>query len=72
MKRKMNFTLNLFCAVCYGLCAAIWLGRAFTGKRGFSGIVGLVWLAGAVIWIVRTVREFREKPEQTTDETNHI
>lgn len=72
MKKKVNFALNLFCVLCYGLCGAIWLRKAFTGGRGFDGIVGFVWLIGAVIWAVRAVREFRETSKETTDETNHV
>nr|WP_326185471.1 hypothetical protein [uncultured Oscillibacter sp.] len=59
MKRKKDLTLNLLCMICYGLCAATWLYKAFTGGRGFDGIIGFVWLAGAVIWTVRTVRALR-------------
>lgn len=57
---------------CFGLCAAVWLHRAFSGGRGFDGIIGFIWLAGAVIWTVRAVKGLRKKTEETTDETDHV
>ena len=56
MKQKASLDLNILSIICYGLCAAVWLRRGFREADGFYVFLGLVWLSGAVIWVVRTVR----------------
>lgn len=68
MKKKASLVLNLFSMFCYGLCGAVWLHKAFSGGTWFDALVGLVWLAGAVIWTVRAVREAGQKPEEPAKE----
>jgi membrane protein YdbS with pleckstrin-like domain len=65
-KRYKNVIGLAFCAVCYGLLSISWFYLGFFREQDISWFdvaLGLVWLVAAVIWIVRTVREYRKTKE---------
>lgn len=56
-----RFYLYMMDAVLFALCAGLWLADGFQKGETVTGLLGLVWLAGAGFWIVRAVREFRKR-----------
>lgn len=64
-RKRLSRGLTILCAVLYTLCGLIWLWKGLGDPAGpgwFHMALGLVWLAGAVIWAVRAWRE-RKKEE---------
>ena len=62
-KRIGSFLLTVCCALGFGLVGLKWLTEE---TNRFVRVCALVWLAGAVIWLGRAVREYRalSKPER--------
>ena len=48
---------NLFNAFLYGLVGVVWIINGLVRGTGYRIFVGLVWLSGTVIFLVRDYRE---------------
>jgi hypothetical protein len=62
-KRYKNVIGPAFCAVCNCFLSISWLYLGFFREQSISWFdvaLGLVWLAGTVIWTVRAVRKYQE------------
>lgn len=56
--------LNLINAALYAATGILWIGNALEKRSGFYFLLGLIWLIGAVIWIVRYVAERKEAKKE--------
>ncbi len=64
-KRVGNLLVTALCALCFAPAAVKWLLKVRTGETGDDSAVldALVWLAAAVVWLVRAVRAYRKLPK---------
>ena len=74
MKKKVkqwaSLTGSLLCAASYILCGGLWIYKGWLRGSRFTQFLGLIWLAGALIWCVRACREFctiKENERQMED-----
>ena len=59
MKRK-----NLLNAALYGATGVLWICNSMDNASGFYLFLGLIWLLGAVIWIVRYYKERKDSKKE--------
>jgi len=53
----MKRYLNLLNAFLFGLTGLLWIGNGFRDDSVFDFLLGLVWIAGAIIWLIRFFKE---------------
>ena len=53
----MKRYLNLLNAFLFCLTGVIWIGNGLRDDIVFHFFLGLIWIAGAVIWLVRFFKE---------------
>ena len=53
MKRYLNL-LNTFL---FGLTGVLWIFNGLRDDSVFDFFLGLVWITGAIIWLVRFIKE---------------
>lgn len=60
----MKKWLNLLNAALYAATGCLWIGNGLEDKSVFYVILGLIWLIGAVIWVVRYILERKESKKE--------
>ena len=71
MKRFWSVFSSFFCAAAFLPCA--WKFGMVEGLQAGSGydvFLGLLWLAGAVLWAVRCIRALKSENHTDTDREN--
>lgn len=68
MKKFVTALFDIFCAAAFVLCAWKfgWV-RGVQAGSVYYVCLGLVWLAGAVIWAIRGIRALKEIKNQTDE-----
>ena len=56
--------LNLVNAALYGATGVLWVCNSMDKVSGFYLFLGLIWLLGAVIWIVRYCKERKDSKKE--------
>ena len=56
--------LNLVNAMLYGATGVLWIWNSMDKVSGFYLFLGLIWLLGAVIWIVRDCKERKDSKKE--------
>ena len=56
--------LNLVNAALYGAAGVLWICNSLDNASGFYLFLGLIWLLGAVIWIVRDCEERKDSKKE--------
>lgn len=60
----MKRYLNLLTGFLYGLCGVLWIINALRNDRVFYLVLGLLWLCGGVIWLVRFRKENNDSDKE--------
>ena len=48
-------------AILFGVCAVLWLLNGLREQDVFDYVLSVVWLTGAVVWIVRYFKENKKE-----------
>lgn len=64
----MKRFLNLICAVLYAATGILWIVNALRDDSVFDLFLALVWLIGAVIWVLRFYKERKESPKENDND----
>lgn len=60
----MKKWLNLLNTALYTATGCLWIANGLEDQSAFEIILGLIWLAGAVIWVARFVQERKESKKE--------
>lgn len=60
----MKKWLNMINAVLYGATGILWVFNSMEKQSGFYLFLGMVWLVGAVIWILRYHMERKDTKKE--------
>ena len=64
----MKRFLNLICAVLYAATGILWIVNALRDDSVFDLFLALVWLIGAVIWVLRVHKERKESLKENDND----
>lgn len=64
----MKRFLNLICAVLYAATGILWIVNALRDDSVFDLFLALVWLIGAVIWVLRFYKERKESQKENDND----
>ena len=56
--------MTLLCALLYGTTGILWIGNGLRRGSVYYVLLGLLWLSGAVIWILRYRKERKESKKE--------